>query len=342
MKVLLVVDPEIPVPPRLYGGIERVVDLLARELSARGHDVTLLAHRDSTTPCRRVAWRRSRSQALSDTLVHAGQLTLALRHLAGGPALIHSFARIAYMLPVLALPIAKVQSYQRAITPRSVRLGHRLSRGSLRFTACSDSCAQSGNVEGHWTTVYNAVPVDRFRCVERVPTDAPLMFLGRIERIKGAHHAIEVAKRTGRRLVIAGNLPERGPDVDYARSIVAECDGARIVYAGPVDDARKNGLLGAACCLLMPIEWEEPFGIVMAEALACGTPVVGFARGSVPEVVAHGRTGFVCRDLEDLVEAVGRVSELDRAQCRAAAEQRFSGQAMATAYEAVYAQALAR
>jgi glycosyltransferase involved in cell wall biosynthesis len=124
--------------------------------------------------------------------------------------------------------------------------------------------------------------------------------------------------------------------------LVAQCDGERIVYTGPVDDARKNELLGRAAALLMPIEWEEPFGIVMAEALACGTPVLGFARGSVPEVVEHERTGFVCHDLEQMIAAVARIGEIERSACRAAAEQRFSGAAIATAYEAVYARALAR
>ena len=340
VQVVLVVDPEIPVPPRLYGGIERIVDLLAHELMQRGHDVTLLAHPDSTTPCRRVAWRGARSRALGDTLLHGVQLADTLRRLPPGPRVIHSFARVAYMLPLLPLPIAKVQSYQRAVTPRSVRWADRLSRGTLFFTACSASCAASGTVAGDWTTVYNAVPVDRFRFVPRVGDDAPLMFLGRVERIKGAHHAIEVARRTGRRLLIAGNLPERGPDVEYARELVAQCDGDRIRYVGPVDDARKSELLGSAACLLMPIEWEEPFGIVMAEALACGTPVLGFARGSVPEVVEHERTGFVCHDLEQLIGAVARIPELDRGLCRSAAERRFSGEALANGFEAVYARAL--
>lgn len=347
MNVFLLVDPEIPVPPRLYGGIERVVDLLARKLVARGHEVTVLAHPESAPGCRLVPWRGRSSSSRRDTLRNAAQLAAllaanGLRGAAWRDTVVHCFARMAFMTPLLPLPIAKLQTYERAITERSVRLGQGLSRGTLLFTACSDSCASSGNVTGDWTTVYNGVPIERYTATPRVAGDAPLVFLGRVERIKGAHTAIEVARRTGRRLVIAGNLPERGPDVAYARELVASCDGRQLQYVGPVDDAGKDALLGSAAALLMPIEWEEPFGIVMAEALACGTPVLGLARGSVPEVVEHGVTGFVCRDLAELVAAVGKLDAIDRGRCRQAAEQRFSGEAMVAAYEAVYVRALAR
>jgi glycosyltransferase involved in cell wall biosynthesis len=166
------------------------------------------------------------------------------------------------------------------------------------------------------------------------------VFLGRVERIKGPHHAVEVARRSGRRLVIAGNLPETGPDAQFARSLVASLDGERARYVGPVDDSQKNALLGRAAALLMPIEWEEPFGIVMAEALACGTPVLGLARGSVPEVVEHGRTGFVSHDVDEMVGHVGRIDELDRAACRESARRRFSSSVMAEGFLDVYRAAL--
>jgi glycosyltransferase involved in cell wall biosynthesis len=343
MKVLLLVDPEIPVPPRLYGGIERVVDLLARQLVARGHDVTVFAHPESAPGARLVAWSGARSGSRLDTLRNAAQLAAEVLPRAPWPeTVVHSFARLAYMTPLLPLPIAKLQTYQRAVTPRSVRSGQRLSRGTLLFTACSDSCASSGNVTGDWTTVYNGVPIERYHPTASVASDAPLVFLGRVERIKGPHTAVEVARRTGRKLVIAGNVPDHGPDVEYARALVAACDGDRVRYVGPVDDAQKTALLGSAAALLMPIEWEEPFGIVMAEALACGAPVLGLSRGSVPEVVEHGVTGLVCRDVEELSAAVGRIGELDRARCRQAAVTRFSGESMASAYERVYARALDR
>lgn len=336
LRVIMLVDPEIPVPPVLYGGIERIVDFLTRELTKRGHAVTLLAHPDSDVPCELVPWRGEHSQSGADTLRNAAQVASVVFRYRNDPLVVHSFARLAYLTPLLPLPISKIQSYQREITPRSVRLGRVLSNNSLAFTACSAKCGASSGDSSVCRTIYNGVPIERFEASPVVAADAPLVFLGRVERIKGPHHAIEVARRTGRRLVIAGNLPASGPDVDFAQRIVAQCDGSQIVYAGPVDDAQKNELLKSSACFLMPIEWEEPFGIVMAEALACGSPVLGFRRGSVPEVVEHGTTGFVCDTVDDMVHAVGKLETIDRMRCRQAAETRFSDTVITSQYEELY------
>jgi glycosyltransferase involved in cell wall biosynthesis len=181
----------------------------------------------------------------------------------------------------------------------------------------------------------NAVPIDRYQFAPAVAADAPLVFLGRIEPIKGPEIAVDIARRAGRRLVIAGNVPDA-----YRRffdDAIAPCvDGRQISYVGPVDDAAKNALLGTAAALLMPIQWDEPFGIVMAEALACGTPVVGLARGSVPEVVDDGVTGFVGATVEDLAAAVAKLDAIDRAACRRAAEERYSDAVVVSHYEALY------
>jgi glycosyltransferase involved in cell wall biosynthesis len=168
-----------------------------------------------------------------------------------------------------------------------------------------------------------------------VAPDAPLVFLGRIEEIKGPHLAIDIARRAGRRLVIAGNIPEekRGWVETH---VLAHVDGDRVRYLGPVDDAQKNALLGNAAALLMPILWDEPFGIVMAEAMACGTPVLGLPRGAVPEVVRHGVTGFVENNIDGIVAAVVRLPELNRAACRARVQKLYSDKAVVDAYEALY------
>ncbi len=337
MHLALTVDPEIPVPPRLYGGIERIVDMLVNGMRRLGHRVTLFAHRESRVDCELVPWRGVKSSSRWDTLLNARQIYERVARSAEQPDLIHSFSRLAYLMSLLPRRLPKVQSYQRQITPRSIRWGHRLSRGTLTFTACSHSCAGAGNGVGRWEVIYNGVPVERYQISEHVPSDAPLMFLGRLERCKGAHHAIAVAQRTGRRLVLAGNMPQRGAAAEYYRSeILPHCDGKQIEYVGPVDDAAKNQLLGQAACLLFPIEWDEPFGIVMVEALACGTPVVAFSRGSVPEVVRDGCTGFHCRNLDDMVAAVGRLDQLSRAACRRDVEERFSDRVIVGRYEQLY------
>ena len=186
---------------------------------------------------------------------------------------------------------------------------------------------------GDWTTVFNGVDLDKFSFAPTVAPDAPLVFLGRIERIKGTHNAIAIAKAAGRRLLIAGNITDRS----YFDTVVApEIDDETILYVGSVDDAQKNDLLGRAAALLMTIEWEEPFGIVMVEAMACGTPVIGFARGSVSEVVCDGVNGFIVRDVGEATAAVQKLPTLQRARVRRDAEQRFSADVIVSDYERLY------
>jgi glycosyltransferase involved in cell wall biosynthesis len=333
LRIALTADPELPVPPRHYGGIERVVDMLVRGLVDRGHEVTLIAHADSAPACRLVPYPGRSSLRRADTM--ANMLTVSRTLLSGGFDLVHSFGRIAYLLPMLPLRLPKLMTYQREVTPASVRMGHRLSRGTLHFSAISRHMMEGVQGLGNWHLVYNGVPMAVYDLVSRVDPDAPLAFLGRIEHIKGTHLAIEVAKRTGRRLVIAGNIPDGHADY-FEREVKPHLDGERISYVGPVDDRQKNALLGSAAAFLMPILWEEPFGIVMAEALACGTPVLGLRRGSVPEVVEDGITGFVRDDIEGLCEAVSRVAQLDRGACRARAERLFSDTAVVEGYLGVY------
>lgn len=337
LRIALTVDPEIPVPPLHYGGIERIVDMLSRTLVARGHDVTLFAHPDSKSSGGLVSWPGRSSLSMADTLRNAAVLAnvLARRQV----DVVHSFSRLAYLLPALPISVPKVMSYQRAISPRMVRVGHALSRETLSFTAISRWMMRPVEHIGHWTMIPNGVPLDRYTFRADVAPDAPLVFLGRVEEIKGPHLAIEVAKRTGRRLIIAGNIPaEKRSWVET--QVLRHVDGEQIRYVGPVDDVQKNELLGEAAAFLMPILWEEPFGIVMAEALACGTPVIGLARGSVPEVVIDGVNGFVREDLDGLVAAIGEVQSLSRAACRSDAEARFSADAIVDAYEECYRKAI--
>ncbi len=339
MKIAITADPELPVPPRLYGGIERVIDMLVRGLVARGHEVTLFAHTDSDVPCKLVPYSGASSRARADTL--RNMLTIARTVIGGGFDVVHSFGRIAYLLPLLPLSIPKLMTYQREVTPASIARGHSLSRGTLHFSAISQWMMADVKHLANWHLVYNGVPMHIYDFVPAVADDAPLVFLGRIEPIKGTHLAIEIAQRTGRRLVIAGNIPP-AYQAYFDEQVQPHLDGQRIAYIGPVDDQQKNALLGSAAAFLMPILWEEPFGIVMAEALACGTPVLGLRRGAVPEVVEHGVTGFVCDTVDELVTAVGQFGNLDRRASRERAECMFSDHAIVQAYLDVYRQLLGR
>ncbi len=333
MHVAIAADPRLPVPPRLYGGIERIVHMLVCGLVERGHKVTLFAHEDSEVPCRHIPYGGTDPQALTDTI----QDTLSVSRLAFERSdVVHSFGRLIYLASLLPLQVPKVMTYQRGPTASRIRYAMMLAREeSLIFTGCSDHITDEIRPYAPARTVYNGVPLDTYDFQPSVADDAPLVFLGRIAPIKGTHTAVEVARRSGRPLVIAGNVPEDQQDF-FREQIEPHLDGKQIQYVGPVDDEEKNELLGRAAAFLMPIEWEEPFGIVMAEAMACGTPVIGTRRGAVPEVVDDGVTGFFGDTIGDLVEAVGNIDVLDRRATRERCEQHFSGRAVVDRYERLY------
>jgi glycosyltransferase involved in cell wall biosynthesis len=342
----LTVDPYIPVPPVTYGGIERVVAALVQHLSSRGHDVTLFAHPDSHTVAAHVPYGRPPHHGLRARATELWQVGAALWSRRHCFDVVHSFGRLAALVPVLvdhSLP--KIQSYQRQVSWAGVNRALRVAGPSLSFTACSSVMWQgrANAARERWVTVHNGVDVTLYDAVPAVPSDAPLVFLGRLERIKGAHTAIEIARRAKRRLVIAGNQVPSDEGREYFEThLRPHVDGRTVSYVGAVDDEAKNRLLGEAAALLMPIEWEEPFGIVMVEALACGTPVIAFARGSVPEVIDDGITGAVVRNIEAAVGAIDRVMRIDRRHIRARCEQRFAYDVITDAYEQVYWSAIER
>ena len=339
MRVALTADPELPVPPTHYGGIERIVDMVVHGLEDRGHDVTLFAHPESNSGGRLTAWPGRTSRAPLDLARNAAILSQAV--LAGRFDLVHSFSRLAYLTPILPLSIPKLMTYQREISLRTVRLGHSLSRGSLSFTAVSQHMIRPVEHIGHWSMIPNGVRLGAYAFRPSVPDTAPLLFLGRIEKIKGPHLAVEVARRTSTRLILAGNVPNEHC-AWFNTNVAPFIDGDQIRYAGPVDDAQKSQLLGASRALLMPILWEEPFGIVMVEAMACGTPVLGFDRGSVPEVIDDGVTGFVRGDLDGLVEAVTLIGGLDRLACRDRVERLYSDKMIVESYLDLYRKEIGR
>jgi glycosyltransferase involved in cell wall biosynthesis len=337
LRIAITVDPYLPVPPNLYGGIERIIDFLDRGLVERGHEVTIYAHPESKTAGRHVAYgappHTGRWLRLKELYQLGSKVWLRRKQV----DLIHSFGRLAALLPVLPdRRIGKIQSYQREVPWKGVEKALQVAGPSLSFTACSSSMYQQhAGRKGEWRTIFNGVDLSKYDFVSNVDADAPLAFLGRLEPIKGAHNAIAIARAAGRRLIIAGNRVASSDDY-FKREIAPFLDGNRITYVGPIDDKAKNMLLGSSAALLMPIEWEEPFGIVMAEAFACGTPVIGFARGSVPEVVSDGISGFVCRDASEAAEAVHRLGLIDRTSVRRACHDRFSSDVIVRCYEDLY------
>jgi glycosyltransferase involved in cell wall biosynthesis len=343
MRVLLTADPEIEVPPKLYGGIERVVDGLVRRLRARGHQVGLVARPGSQcTVDASYAWPGQRSQSVVDTLMNTWMLWKAIRTFR--PDIIHSFSRVAYLAPHLRGPVPIIMTYERDPTLRTVGLAVKLAApGILSFTGCSDYIAACGRrAGGNWQGIPNFAEMESLKFSPAVPADAPLVFLSRVESIKGAHWAIEISRRTKQRLIIAGNHADSGPEGDYWKQQIEPWIGHDgIEYVGPVDDAQKNKVLGQARAMIVPVQWNEPFGIVFAESLACGTPVISCPRGSLPEIVREGVDGFLIGSIEEGCRAVAKLDTIDRAVCRRRAEEKFAPDVVVDRYVDLYERARA-
>ncbi len=337
MKILITADPFLPVPPKLYGGIERVLDMLISEYIDKGHDVTLIAHRDSVPneSCRFIPYPSDNDSIFSNSLL------ITKSYLKYKFDIIHSFSRLLYLLPLLRSSVPKIMSYQREPSLNQIKRAYQLSkRNTLLFTGCSDYISNQIKSVAEAYTIYNGVSLENYIPNNNVVDNAALVFLGRIEEIKGTHVAIEMALKTNNRLIIAGNVP--ADCEDYFNIKVKPYLSDQIQYIGPVNDVQKNTLLREAKAFLMPIQWNEPFGIVMAEAMACGTPVIGFNRGSVMEVVDHSKTGFVCNSNDEFLEAINNIAQINRIEVRKSAESRFSSDVISNQYLTLYRKLIQR
>lgn len=339
MRILLVMDPFIPVPPRHYGGIERVVADLGAALIARGHDVTLWAAPGSSMNGHVEPFGREHEWTRWSNVRNT--LTLSSRFLArrGAFDVVHNFGRLAYLLPIARSRVAKVQTYMRPVNPRNMAAFARLGARRLFYTAVSRAIKATGEIGGgQWRVIYNCAQAEKYALSTNVDArTAPLLFLARLERCKGAHTAIDVARRSGRPLVVAGNVSQVPAERDYFdRELRPLLDDPLVTYVGPVDDAQKIALLQASAALVTPIEWDEPFPVTLPEALLCGTPVVTLRRGGTPEGIEDGMTGFVCDTAAQMADAIGHLHTLDRRRCRAEAEKRFTAEVITSAYESLY------
>ena len=327
------------VPPRLYGGTERVVSWLADELVQRGHEVTLFASGDSRTHARLVsAWPR----ALRLDPAQPDPFALHTLELAQAFSRADDFDVVHCHVDYLALPYGRLVS-----TPVVHTLHGRLDLRPLihvltelrEVPLVSISNSQREPLTGldlNWVaTVHHGLPMRDVPAVTTASDGRYLVFLGRMSAEKRPDLAIAVAKRAGLPLIMAAKVDR--PDREYfEREIRPQLGHPLIEYIGEVSDAEKWRLLGDALALLFPIDWPEPFGLAMIEALACGTPVVARPCGAVPEIVRDGEVGFLADTVDELVAAVKRVDVIDRARCRRWAEAQFSVGVMADHYESVY------
>jgi len=349
LRIAQLAPPYEAVPPARYGGTERVVWALTEELVRRGHEVTLFASGDSRTSAHlvpivdRALWQEAEPQ---DGLAY---MAVALDDLYGRA---HEFDLIHSHDQLMVLPLARLCPG----TPTVTTLHGRLDRPDYQhlFQHFREqplvSISNSQRVpfpEANWlATVYNGVCLDAFPFQPR--HEGYLAFVGRISPDKGVDSAIRVARRVGLPLKLAARMPLRqagNPEAQrdweyYEQAVKPLLAEPGIEYLGELADEDKNAVMAGAAALLFPIDWPEPFGLVMVEALACGTPVLAFRRGSTPEVIEPGVNGFLAADEDELVSAVMRLPELDRARCRAGVQERFSAAVMASGYEQAYAKAL--
>jgi glycosyltransferase involved in cell wall biosynthesis len=331
VRVLVIADAKIPVPPEGYGGTERVAALLCAGLAARGHRVTLLAAKGSRDYGRLIthpfagrrpypyrAWCKLRFQAQS--LWHARRADAVI-----------NFGRVDYLEALLRTRTPLVCRFDNPIAPSEVDFLRARRRDAFALVSVSDHQRAHLADAGPWRTIHNAVDTDRLAFAPR-PDPGYLAFLGRLTANKGAHLAIEVARRLGRPLRLAGNVSDEAGGRQFFETRYRPQLGHGIEWVGPVDDAAKARFLQNAAALLAPIQWDDPCPNIIPEALACGTPVIATARASMPELIRHGVTGFLCRSPDEMVEAVGRLGAIDRRACRADCERRFSADRMVEQY----------
>ncbi|NIJ12059.1 glycosyltransferase involved in cell wall biosynthesis [Saccharomonospora amisosensis] len=333
LEIAMVAPPWFELPPKAYGGIESMCADLVEQLTFRDLSVTLVGVGRNGTPadfiptCEQPNEDRL-GQAMPE-IIHASLLPEIVQKLE--PDLVHDHSLAGPLL-------ASGRSLPTVVTAHGPVTGEmgQYYRGlgdSVHLVAVSDAQRRMAPNLNWVGTVHNAVRVERFPFQENKSDFA--LFLGRTCPEKGIPHAIAAAREAGVKLVIAAKCRE--PDeLKYFEREVKPLLGPDVEWIGEVERAQKVELLSAARCLLFPVCWEEPFGIVMVEAMACGTPVIALGRGAIPEVVTHGKTGFVCDEPGELADAIHRASRLSAEDCREEAEDRFDVETMAKRYERVY------
>lgn len=334
LRIGVVAPPVLSVPPIGYGGIERVVALLVEGLIERGHDVTLFAAPTSMTSAHLVSNVHTPRElgdpaSLADELFHNAA---AFRE-AGAFDIIHDHTATGAVFGAMFTDRAAViHTLHGTWTPFSRRLFD-LVGDRVHLVAISDAQMRSNSSVQYAGVVHNGVDLDAHPFVS--DKEDFLIFLGRISAEKRPETAIDVARAAGLPLVMCIKATEPDERAYFEQMIVPRLGGDITVLEEP-PHALKVDLLGRARALIFPIDWPEPFGLVMIEALACGTPVIARPLGAAPEIVRHGVTGFLCHTADEMVAAVGEVRSLNPSDCRTRAEQDFSGQAMVTRYEQIY------
>ncbi len=329
------------VPPPAYGGIELVVGLLCDELVKRGHEVTLFATGDSITLAQLEAIH---PQAIRlDSLVkdYAIYEMLLMSRICEKA---HEFDIIHSHIGCGALPYAKliktptVHTLHGIFTPDNEKMFDYARKQA--FVSISNSQREPRLNLNCLATVYNGIDTNIYEFHEKPNNPPYLAFLGRLSPEKGPHLAIEIAKKSGWHLKIAGKVDKVDREF-FEKEIKPHIDGKQIEFLGEANHVQKCALMGGAFATLFPITWREPFGLVMIESMAVGTPVIAIEMGSTSEIIAHNKTGFLCHSIEECIAAIDKTAHLSRHACRNHVVTNFSAQSMTDGYEMVYHQILA-
>jgi len=337
MRIALIAPPFIEVPPKRYGGTELFIGNLACELDAQGHDVTVYGNGASRLPCA-VKWRyRDPEWPLHDAV--RSQLK-NVDHTAWAMHDAAPWADIVHLNDIVGAPFTRFVDAPTVLTihhPHEAALSEQYMRyPAIHYVTIADwlsRCEPMPSVD----TIHHGIPVSGYTF--EIEKDDYVAFLGRMAPCKGPHLAIEAARLAGVKLKLAGEI--QPPFRDYwEEQVKPRIDGEQIVYVGEADQEMKSALLSRARALLFPIQWEEPFGLVMIEAMACGTPVLAFPGGAVEEIVEDGVNGWVCRDLADMAAHITSL-DVSAVTCRQFAAMHFSVARMAEQYVDLYERILA-
>lgn len=327
------------VPPKKYGGTERVVYALTEGLVKRGHEVTLFASGDSITSAKLSAiYPRALREAKFKDLY--GTNILSMLNIGTAYARQEEFDIIHDHSGTLSLATANiattpvVMTYHGPLTPESRRIFQNLNKPYL--ATISDSQIVPVPSINYIGTVYNGLNMKHYPYSTK--DNGYLLFVGRISMEKGVHHAIEVALYLNLPLIIAAKLDS--VDIPYFNEYVGPQLSDQIQWIGEVDEVERNKLMSKALCFLHPATWKEPFGLTLIEAMACGCPVVGFNLGSVSEIVLNGKTGYVVKDIDEMIDAVAHISKINRKYCRDYVLKNFSAEKMTEDYEKIYQKVL--
>jgi glycosyltransferase involved in cell wall biosynthesis len=324
VKIGVIAPPWEPVPPVAYGGTEAVVDTLARGFAAEGHDVVLFTTGESTCPVDRRFTRQEADTARMNWSVPEAAHVLAAYDELDDCDVVHDHTIVGPLVGALrgrAPVIATVHGrFDAELSSVYAAISQHAAVVAISHTQRAD--AHGVRIA---RTIHHGVDPDRFAV--GAGDGGYLLFLGRMAPEKGAHRAVEVARRAGLPLLLAGKMHAQD-EHEYFDEHVRPQLGPNASYLGEVDDAEKLRLLRDARALVNPIRWREPFGLVMIEALACGTPVLAFPEGAASEIVVHGTTGYLCTDERDMATAAERVDEIERPACRAAVAGYFSAARM--------------